>query len=274
MSVQLQIENTSTCNASCGFCPYPAAQRWGGMMSMDLYRKILDEAEGIEAITQVCITGLGEPTLDRFIVDRVRYARDKKPYAIIDMFTNGVYLTPDKFEALKAAGISSVQFSLNAVSEEQHREIMGLKDKFDTVCKHIDYAIEHRGGVNVEVRAVINGDIFTRSDGYDFYERWGERGKGGHGALINEGNWAGENRTMRSFDPKEACHRALSQIYIMHDGRVTTCCFDPTGTQVFGDLSKQTLREVYASDRYLKFREAHWEGRAEEYAICKSCTRI
>lgn len=274
MSIQLQIENTSTCNASCGFCPYPAAQRWGGTMAMDLYKKILDEASGIDVITQVCITGLGEPTLDRFVVERVRYAREKKPLAVIDLFTNGVYLTPAKFDALRDAGISSIQVSLNAVNQEQHDQIMGLKGKFDVVCSNIDYAVANRGLVNLEVRAVINGDVFTRSDGYDFYDRWGQRGKGGYGALITEGNWAGDNRTVRKFDPKEACHRALSQIYIMYDGRVTTCCFDPSGAQVFGDLKKQTLREVYSSRPYLKFREAHNDGRAEEYDICRGCTRI
>lgn len=243
-------------------------------MSMSLYKKILDEAAGIDLITQVCITGLGEPTLDRFLVDRVKYAREKKPEAIIDVFSNGVYMTPAKFDALKDAGVSSVQISLNAVTGEQHEQIMGLRGKFDKVCEHIDYAIANRGGVNVEVRAVISGDAFTRSDGYDFYDRWGVRGQGGHGALICEGNWAGDNRTMRQFDPKEPCHRALGQIYIMYDGRVTTCCFDPTGTQTFGDLSKQTLREVYSATPYVLFREAHNDGRAEDYAICKGCTRI
>ena len=276
MSVQLQIENTSVCQASCSFCPYPVVSKLRklGNMSMVLFKKVLDEAASIDLISQVCITGLGEPLLDRFIVDRVRYAREKKPQATIDLFTNGVYLTPERFEALKGAGISSVQVSLNAVNGEQHEQVMGLVSKFDLVCANIDYAISHRNGVNVEVRAVISGDDFTRSDGYDFYDRWGERGKGGHGALICEGNWAEDNRTMRKFDPREACHRALSQVYIMWDGRVSTCCFDPTGKQVFGDLNVQTLREVYSSPDYVTFREVHNQNQADRYDICAKCTRI
>ena len=276
MSIQLQLENVSVCNASCSFCPYPVVSksRKLGNMSMGLYRKILDEVASIDLITQICVTGLGEPLLDRFVVDRVGYAREKKPKVIIDLFTNGVYLTPEKFEALKVAGISSIQVSLNAVNGEQHKEVMGLVGKFDLVCSNITYALLHRDGVNVEVRAVMNGDDFTRTDGYDFYDRWGERGKGGHGALISEGNWASDNRTMRAFDPKEACWRALSQIYVLWDGKVTTCCFDPEGKQVFGDLNVQTIREVYSSPGYVAFREAHDQNQADKYDICAKCTRI
>jgi radical SAM protein with 4Fe4S-binding SPASM domain len=206
------------------------------------------------------------------MVERVGYARKSKPTAFIDMFTNGVFMTPAKFDAVRNAGISCVNFSLNAVRAEQHEAQMGLKDKFEDVCGHIEYAIGHRGGARVEVRAVCTG--WDEFDVIDFYSRWGHRDNGGHGQLIGEGNWAGDNRTVREFKPNEACARALSQVYVTWDGRVTTCCFDPAGTQVFGDLNKQTLREVYGSPEYLTFRETHNDNKADKYAICAKCTRI
>lgn len=272
--IQLQVENTSTCNAACGFCVYPSAERWGGLMKVDLFKKMLDEAAGIPLITQVCITGLGEPLLDPHLIERIKYARMRKPKAFIDLFTNGVYLTPKKFEEIKAAGITSVQVSLNAVRQEQHERIMGLKDKFALVCENIDYAIANADPARVEVRAVIDADNFTNGDGHLFYARWGIRGKGGVGALITEGNWSGDNRTIRKFEPNESCHRALGQIYVTFDGKVTTCCFDPTGKQVFGDLNKQTIKEVYSDPDYVAFREAHNDNKADQYEICKVCTRI
>lgn len=241
-------------------------------MSMELYRKILDEAADIPLITQVCITGLGEPTLDARLPDRAAYARAKKPKAWIDVFSNGVHMTPRKFDDLKPH-LSCVVFSLNAVSAEQHEAQMGLKGKFDTVCANIDYAIAHRNGTRVEVRAVL-GPEWTEDQAHAFYQRWGNRNRGGHGMLIHEGNWADGNRTTRSFKPNEACARALGQIYVTWDGKVTSCCFDPGGEQVFGDLNKQTIREVYGSDEYVRFRRTHFEDRADEYGICAKCTRI
>jgi radical SAM protein with 4Fe4S-binding SPASM domain len=242
-------------------------------MSMDLFRKIMDEAATIPQITQICLTGLGEPSLDRHIVARVKYAREKKPHAFIDMFTHGGHMTPVLFDALRDAGLSSMQFSLNSVRAEQRKKIMGLDD-FSKACAHIDYALMNKGSMKVEVRAVFDDENFTREDGHAFYARWGVAREGGAGQLINEGNWAGVNRDMRQFDPKAACGRALGQIYVLWNGKVTPCCFMPNEDVIWGDLSNQTIREVYNSQPYTIFREAHSDNQADKYPFCASCTRI
>jgi radical SAM protein with 4Fe4S-binding SPASM domain len=243
-------------------------------MDMDLFRKIVDEAVTIQHIKTFILHGLGEPLLDPKLDDRIWYIRQvAREDSIVQIFTNGVYLTPDRFDRLKKVGLDSVVVSLNAVRSEQHEEIMGLKGKFDQVCSNIENAIS-QGGPRIDVRAVLNEDQFNGRDAISFYQRWGEAGYSGHGKCINEGNWAGDGRTIRTWKPNEACRRALESIYVLFDGRVTTCCFDPTGRQVFGDLSRQTLRQVYGSANYVKFRETHYDNRADEYDICRDCTRI
>jgi radical SAM protein with 4Fe4S-binding SPASM domain len=272
--MELQIETTSTCNAACSFCVYPAAERWGGLMDMDLFCKIVDEAAGIPRIDKYILNGLGEPLLDSKLEDRIWYIRQRVPKDMIQLYTNGVYLSPVRFEKLKKAGLTGLVVSLNAVNQEQHERIMGLKGKFDQVCSNIERVIRDPGDVYFRVRAVSNGDHFTSRDAVRFIQRWGDCGYGGHGECITEGNWAGDNRSVRSWKPNEMCVRAVNSIYVMYDGRISTCCFDPTGRQVFGDLSRESLKDVYKRDPYLSFRVAHSENRADEYEICKNCTRI
>lgn len=274
MPVDLQIETTSTCQAACHFCPYPKMNRFGGLMDRHLFEKIIDEASTIDVIEGITITGLGEPTLDPHLVRRVAFARSRMPGRTISIFTNGEHMTPSRFEALRDSGMTHVVFSLNAVSQEQHERVMALKGKFDIVCKNIDHAILNAYHVRVRVTAVLNADMFTPEDAPVFYKRWGHQLLNGHGQVVNEGNWMGDNRTIRDFDPNSTCHRAISHMYVMYDGRVSTCCFDPSGKMVFGDLTTQTIREVYNGDAYLTFRAAHWENRAAVYDICRTCTRI
>lgn len=272
--LQLQMETISTCNARCRFCVYPTAMRQGGVMSRALFRKIINETAAIREITSYVLHGLGEPLLDVLLTERIKYIKWLKPEASIEIYTNGLLLTPDRFEDLKAAGITSVVVSLNAVSEKQHRFIMGMANKFDTICSNIDYVIAHPGEVKFQVHAVIDDENFTRKDAIEFYSRWGHRNEGGYGICVVEGNWAGDDKTVGSFDPKSCCDRAVGQVYVLYDGRVSMCCFDPTGKTVFGDLSKQTIRDIYNNDNYLKFRIAHWENRADEYEQCRGCSRI
>ena len=274
-TMELQIETTSTCNAKCHFCVYPTAGRQGGLMTMSLYKKLIDEAASIPHFNRVVLHGLGEPLLDPLLPDRVWYARQTMPKADIEIFTNGVYLDSGRFDELVKAGITSVVVSLNAVNQEQHEGVMGLQGKFDMVCRNIDYAIANRGDVSVQVHAVCNDDKFTMADIPTFYERWGHIFKDGHGQCVTEGNWANNNRTVHwNWHGNETCYRAMTQIYVMYDGRVSMCCFDPTGITVFGDLNESTIREVYNSEAYLNFRVAHSEERADEYEQCKNCTRI
>jgi radical SAM protein with 4Fe4S-binding SPASM domain len=273
--LEIQMETTSTCNASCHFCPYEKLGRVGGLMPMWLFKKIVEEAATLPAVHRYVLHGLGEPLLDRYLEDRIWYIKETdKRKVTIEIYTNGVYLIPSRFEALKKAGVTSLMISLNAVRPKQHEQIMGLKGKFERVCSNIDYAIENQGDMAIQVHAVSNGDQFTEEDAFAFYARWGYRTHEGHGICIRENNWAGDNRTAhQNWKPNEACGRALEQIYIDYNGNVTTCCLDPSGKQIFGNLEYRTLREIYNSDKYLRFREAHAGDRADEYDICRNCTR-
>lgn len=274
MAIQLHIATINTCNAKCHFCTYASPENVypKGVMSMELYRKIIDEAKGIPEVGAIAFSALGEPLLDPHLVERVCYARETRAdWYPIEVYTNGVSLTPARFEALKDAGVDSVTISLNAVRAKQHQEIMGLKGKFGTVTANARYATDHAGNVIVVVKAVRDDDHFREADQSQFLQTW-------DGRVVWQGNWAGGvefiDARRNGFDPNSACDRALEQVSVLWDGVVTLCCFDPLAKHRFGDLSRQTIREVYNSDDYVQFRQLHHENRAAEHPMCRVCTRI
>jgi MoaA/NifB/PqqE/SkfB family radical SAM enzyme len=243
-------------------------------MSESLYHKIIDETQMIPLITTIHMMGMNEPLLDRRLEEFIRYAKDKRPDIKIGIYTNGLLLTPDRHDSLRAAGLDEIVVSLNAVNAEQHEATMGMKGKFDKVVSNVEYAVQQPH--TLWVHAVHDGKRFDKASIQAFYARWGDKRTGGHGLVIQEGNWAGDIDAPAAgiVLSNLACHRALYQIYVTFDGKITTCCFDPLGRQIFGDLNIQTIREVYSSKPYLQFRKAHAENRADEYNICKGCTRI
>lgn len=289
MGIQLQIETTNVCQADCCFCPYTIMQRPKGTMPFDLFMKIVDDAATVAVIEKLTLTGLGETLLDRHLVERVRYARRKLPIGVsIDLYTNGNLLRPKVTDALIEAGLDVLYVSLNAATAEKRREIMKLDD-FDQVVGYTQYAIAAfnaaavRQGLPLErtrLRVIVKGvgskDLMEVGEHDVFQETWGGDWKqpGGAAFLHLEGNWAGSMGQKMRTQPRNACGRALSQIMVLWDGRVSLCCFDAEGAVILGDLRTQTLREMYGGQPALGIREAHNEGRRAELPLCRTCTAI
>ena len=72
----VQIESTNICNAKCVFCPRDEMHRRQGIMSFDLFTRIVDECAEL-GITHVRVHNYGEPFVDRKLVEKVRYAKER-----------------------------------------------------------------------------------------------------------------------------------------------------------------------------------------------------
>lgn len=248
-----------------------------GTMRMDLFKRIIDEAAGLPLIDQITITGLGEPLLDRFLVERIRYVRRRMPAIPLDLYTNGNLLRPSMTDSLIDAGLSVLYVSLNAVTAEKRRDVMKLDD-FDQVVDYIRYALKasiaRSGKMRVVVKGIVSKDLMENGEQDQFLQQWGGPvDRGGSAFLHLEGNWAGAIWPMRVI-MKAPCSRALNQIMVLQDGRVSLCCFDGEGREILGDLNTQTIREVFNGPRATFIRQAHFEGRRNEIGICAGCTGI
>ena len=61
----VSIELTNECNLKCLKCPTYEANRSRGMMSQDLYQKILHDIQGATSKTQLSLSGGGEVILHK-----------------------------------------------------------------------------------------------------------------------------------------------------------------------------------------------------------------
>jgi sulfatase maturation enzyme AslB (radical SAM superfamily) len=279
--MQLQLETSAVCNARCVFCPYPTMKRKHGFMDMDLFRKIIDEAATMPLVDHITLTGLGEPLMDEHLVERIKYIRSKvQPEVMITAFSNGTFLTEQMARDLCKAGLTVLYVSINALDHRRRKAIMKLDD-YDVVEKQCERAIqifaeEGDGQQRVVVKAIITKDLFEPGEPDEFIKKWGgEWNKGGSAFIHMEGNWAGAMWPVR-VTPTSTCHRAIGEIMVLQDGRVSICCFDGEGQYILGDLNKQTIREMYndPNGEAWKFRNAHAEGRRGELKLCSTCTAI
>jgi MoaA/NifB/PqqE/SkfB family radical SAM enzyme len=265
--LEIQVEISAACNAKCRFCPYSKPvndARRGNLMGADLFHKIADEVATIPQIANFVFNGLGESLLHPQVYDFISYVTKRCPHVRTLLHTNGTHLDPAR---LHATGLRELVVSLNAVDAYQHEKIMGLKGQFEKVCAKIEEA-RKLSGWTVTPRAVYSKDDFTEYDAQEFLARWKDV------FLAQETNWIAHNRTQQlPANENEGCYRALSQIYVAYNGDFHMCCMDALGRIVFGNVRAQTIREVYNSEKYVAFRQAHADGRATDIKECRGCTR-
>ena len=86
---------------------------------------------------------------------------------------------------------------------------------------------------------------------------------------------------MGSFDYKKknpvvpeigVCLDFLHHLCINSDGKVSICVrFDPNKLGVIGDANKQTLKDIWNSEKRTEWLNCHLQGKRSEIPLCKNC---
>ncbi|GFN32258.1 pyrroloquinoline quinone biosynthesis protein PqqE [Paenibacillus xylaniclasticus] len=120
----LTAEVTHRCPLHCPYCSNPIElHRRENELSTNDWINVLEQA-GELGVAQIHFTG-GEPLLRSDLELLVRHARDAEMY--INLITSGVGLTEERIRQLVAAGLDSIQLSVQAASAELADSIAGFR---------------------------------------------------------------------------------------------------------------------------------------------------
>jgi sulfatase maturation enzyme AslB (radical SAM superfamily) len=260
----VQIESTNLCNAKCVFCPRDEMERRQGVMSVDLFKKVVDECAEL-GITHVRVHNYGEPFLDKKLVEKVRYAKERG-IAEVGMISNGSLITETIARQMIEAGLDAINISVDAGGKETF-ERTRVHLKYDTVIGNIRTLARLRKEFGkARPRLILS---FVRQDNsaeeQAFIDEWKQIADKIHITELH--NWAGTLNTRSNV--QYPCYRMWLTFTVLWDGRVSLCCADFDGRQILGDLRTQTIAEVWNSPPYRAARRLHLESGGPE--ICQSC---
>lgn len=257
----VQIESASFCNAKCQFCPSGRKMLTRPMGTMDdaLFRLIVDQAVAM-GVRQIIPFGNGEPFAFKRIFDWLDYLQYKQVSTCI--FTNGSLLSAEKAERLcQYKNIEFVMFSFHGGDKATYERVMGLD--FDIALQNARFLIE-KATFPVSMYMLDYQD--THASIPAFQGLWGQH------TFISPAfyNWAGdiENPNKHLEQTQVPCGRVLNQLFVLWDGRVALCCMDGDGKHILGDLTHQTLQEVWHSNQAMRDRH-----RAHDFTdpLCAQC---
>jgi MoaA/NifB/PqqE/SkfB family radical SAM enzyme len=133
----IRIENTNICNADCTICPHKNMKRAQGNMSMDLFKKIIDEATRLNPQPSIGIHGFGEPLLDKLFFERIVYAK-KRGIKSLSSNTNASFLNSENIDRMLKSGLDEIYISFDAAKAETYAKIRkGLNfEEIENNIKH------------------------------------------------------------------------------------------------------------------------------------------
>jgi MoaA/NifB/PqqE/SkfB family radical SAM enzyme len=260
----VQIESTNICNAKCVFCPRDEMHRRQGIMTFDLFRKVVDECAAL-GITHVRVHNYGEPFIDRRLVEKVRYAK-QKGIKEVGMISNGSLITDDVARGIIDAGLDAINISVDASGREVFESTrIGLK--YDKVIANIERLVRIRAEAGRKRPKLILSFVRQNNsaDEQAFIEHW--KGIADKIHITDLHNWAGTLN--RESDVNYPCYRPWLTFTVLWDGRVSLCCADFDGRTVLGDLNTSSIQEIWNAEPYRNVRREHLESGGPE--ICRSC---
>lgn len=272
--LHLDIESVSACNLRCIMCPWHGAQfpEYNlkgrgelGYMSMELFKKIIDEAAKYK-LPSIKLNYRGEPILHPKLPEMIKYAKDK---GVLDVQfnTNGLTLTEELARKLIEAGLDRIIFSVDGGTKETYEKIRVLSN-YDRVSANIKRLVQIRNSMGLKkpsVRVQMCKQEENAHEVEQFVENWVDVVNRIGFGIKKDPNLVEEN--VERFP----CPQIWQRMMICFNGEVRPCCGDWNGGMAVGDVTKQTIYEIWHSDALNRIRQMHLEGRYKELPVCWTC---
>jgi len=273
----VEIGTTNLCNAECIMCPHSKLKKMG-TMNMNLYKKIINNCYKLN-IKSVILSFFGEPFLDKKIIEKIKYAKEKGIH--VAFYSNASLLNEELANKIVDSGLDNISISFDGYSKETYEKIR-KKLKFDVVRENILNLIETKKRMK-KTNPIINLVLVeleeNKKEIKKFYSEW--KGKVEGINIINMRNWANsmeKEGTKESFHfnkkmKRKPCALVWQEMVVDWDGNVVLCNNDWNHSAVLGNLKKQTIEEIWKGDKLKKIREAHIKGEFWKVPLCSDCNK-
>lgn len=290
MPMSIAIEPTTSCNLRCPECPsgLRSFTRPTGMLQSELFKKTIDELA--DTLSYLTFYFQGEPYLHPQFLELVQYAASRKIYTATS--TNAHYLTDEMAKKTIESGLDRLIISIDGTTQETY-EAYRIGGKLDKVIDgamnivrwkkelksltpfvvfqflvvkpnehQVDAVHKLAKEIGIDYVALKTAQIYDYKNGseliptIDKYSRYQKMG---------DGTYSIKNELLSH------CWKMWQSCVITWDGKVVPCCFDKDAHYVMGDLTQQSFKEIWQSEKYNSLRASILRSR-NEIEMCKNCT--
>ncbi|MGC2064096.1 MAG: radical SAM/SPASM domain-containing protein [Thermodesulfovibrionales bacterium] len=274
------LETIAGCNARCVFCAQHELRQGMPNESMQdaLFMKIVQECSKYEGLLKRFSFAFdNEPLLDKNLLEKVLYVKNRCPFVTTNITTNGILLTRDIIEKLyEQEAVDEINISVQSIRRETYEKLTGVKTFEKVMANMEELEAIHKGFAGKKPVIEINTCITPETIGEEKYARKYWQGKGFRSNYIALDNRSQKNpEYSRLVDNAvryyEYCRRPFHTMVICWDGVVPICCADYQRSCMLGDVSVSSLFDVWNGESMNSARKELLTGQFNRAGLCASC---
>ena len=284
---RVRVQTVDRCNGACLMCPYSALEKPGPPNYIDdaLYAHILNELKKMGTVRYFTPMLQDEPLVDKDIHKRIEKARTSLGKATsIYLVTNGTLLSPGRANELIASGIDLISVSIDAFNEHTYT-IIHRSQKFSKVTENVRSLLLLKPRPRVEVRFLKQQGNAGEEKAFARY--WKALGADllFHRVVNRAGTLPAFERVKRKkTNLKERlfliardrvspfCPLPFYSLNILWNGEVILCCNDWGPQEIVGDISRQSLFEIWNGSAMNHHRHLLYQGANKKSQVCRDCS--
>ena len=231
----VEINPSESCTRKCSFCPRSNSQLYPSThtrISVELCKKIGRDLADIGFINRVGFVGFGEPLLHKQLEECIAAIRLCNPdLKYLEINTNGDLLTTERIASLYRAGCNVISVSMYDHDNTAH---------FDVLKRDIPIQMIYRHHYDASINYGLD--------------------------IINRKEIAFDEIKLNILKP---CYIPFYKLFIDWNGDILTCENDWARTLILGNVSKQSIKDIWLGEVYNKFKAKLLNGRL--HSPCSKC---
>lgn len=286
------IEPTNACNLRCPFCLgwQERSTRRKGMMSLDSFRKIVDE---IAPYTYwIDLYNRGEPLVNLAAIEMIAYAHVRN--IAIKFSTNMHLLDEECIEQLVRSGLDYLVVPLDGGTQETYEKYRVGGD-FETVLRNVRLVAEKKRELNSRTPYITVRTLIMKHNEHEMDAIRALAQDIGVDNLIFTlmitnveedsaiDEWLPEDETYSWYDYEyktnkitgsmRSCSELWQRMTINWDGSVFPCCFVDKEEMSFGNANVETIEAIWNNKAYAVSRRVFDRGYEPKDmgTVCSTC---
>ncbi len=271
LPVEYIVETTAKCNLYCPMCPRETHKQPKEDMSAPVFDRLVTQAG--KTAEHMMLIGLGEPLLDPEIYKRIAYCHEHSISTLIS--TNGTLLDEKHAGLLLDSPLEQITLSFDGAKKETF-EFYRKGANFERVRDNfVRFArMKKERGSKLQIVAQLVRMEGNAAEVEEFVQFW----KATPGIDLirikeDETNLMRPNAGHSADEWKHPCHYLWrGPVYVKHNGDVYPCCQSyMLDGEPIGNLERESLVQIFDSEKMQRLRTLHATGRGGEIDMCARC---